>query len=59
MQTCPNCGCRVYKLGCVNCDEAHFIEEQELLTEQYGKDDPQQEKEEKERNPFTRVGPHS
>jgi len=22
METCPDCGSRVYKLGCVNCNEA-------------------------------------
>jgi hypothetical protein len=33
MQTYPDCGCRVYKLGCVNCEEAACIEEQEMLTE--------------------------
>ena len=33
MKTCPDCGCRVYKLGCVNCDEAAYVEEQEMLTD--------------------------
>lgn len=28
MKTCPDCGERVYKLGCVNCDEAAYIEQQ-------------------------------
>jgi hypothetical protein len=28
-KTCPNCGCRVYRLGCVNCDEAAYIAQQE------------------------------
>jgi hypothetical protein len=32
MKTCPNCGCRVYKLGCVNCDEEAYIAEQEAMT---------------------------
>lgn len=27
-KTCENCGCRVYKLGCVNCDEVRYIAEQ-------------------------------
>jgi hypothetical protein len=40
MKTCPNCGERVYNLGCVNCDEAAYIEEQQQLTEQHGADDP-------------------
>lgn len=31
MKTCPNCGERVYRLGCVNCDEAAYIEQQEML----------------------------
>ena len=31
--TCENCGCRVYKLGCVNCDEENYIEEQIMNTE--------------------------
>ena len=29
MDVCDNCGCRVYALGCVNCDEASYIEAQE------------------------------
>jgi hypothetical protein len=33
MKTCPDCGERVYNLGCVNCNEAAYIEEQERLTE--------------------------
>lgn len=28
MVTCPDCGCRVYKLGCVNCNEAAYIQAQ-------------------------------
>ena len=40
MRTCPDCGCRVYSLGCVNCDEDAYIEEQIQLTERYGEDDP-------------------
>lgn len=31
MKTCPDCGERVYKLGCVNCNEAAYIAEQEAL----------------------------
>ncbi len=31
MKTCPDCGERVYNLGCVNCNEAAYIEEQERL----------------------------
>lgn len=27
-KTCENCGCRVYNLGCVNCDEENYIQEQ-------------------------------
>jgi hypothetical protein len=45
MKTCLECGCRVYALGCVNCNEVAYIEEQIQLTEQYG-DDPQQEQKE-------------
>ena len=30
---CPDCGERVYNLGCTNCNEASYIEEQEMLTE--------------------------
>lgn len=33
MKTCENCGSRVYNLGCVNCDEEAYIEEQECLTD--------------------------
>lgn len=25
---CENCGCAVYKLGCVNCEELEYINEQ-------------------------------
>ena len=39
MRTCPDCGERVYSLGCVNCNEAAYIEEQEQLTERYGEYD--------------------
>lgn len=28
MKTCPDCGERVYNLGCVNCNEAAYIQEQ-------------------------------
>lgn len=28
METCPDCGCKVYGLGCVNCNEIAYIEEQ-------------------------------
>lgn len=28
-KACPDCGCRVYALGCVNCNEAAYIEAQE------------------------------
>lgn len=28
MRTCPDCGGRVYNLGCVNCNEEDYIEEQ-------------------------------
>ena len=33
MTTCPDCGERVYSLGCTNCNEAAYIEEQEMLTD--------------------------
>lgn len=38
MTTCENCGCRVYKLGCVNCNEIAYIEEQDVLTDLYASD---------------------
>lgn len=28
MKTCEDCGCRVYSNGCVNCNEAHYIDDQ-------------------------------
>lgn len=34
MKTCENCGSRVYALGCVNCDEVNYIEEQEWRTDE-------------------------
>lgn len=33
MQTCPDCGCRVYSLGCVNCNEDAYIQQQEATFE--------------------------
>lgn len=33
MRTCPDCGERVYNLGCVNCNEDAYIEEQIRLTD--------------------------
>ena len=33
MKTCPDCGCRVYNLGCVNCNEEAYIEEQSVIDE--------------------------
>ena len=44
METCPDCGCRIYKFGCVNCNEPAYIAEQVALTEQYGNDDPPRSK---------------
>ena len=32
MNSCENCGCRVYHGDCVNCDEEAFIDEQRELT---------------------------
>lgn len=32
MKTCENCGCAVYNLGCINCDEMAYIEEQDAMT---------------------------
>jgi hypothetical protein len=29
MKTCENCGCLVYELGCVNCNEVAYIEAQD------------------------------
>ncbi len=34
MKTCEDCGCRVYSMGCVNCNEEDYIGEQEWLTDQ-------------------------
>lgn len=33
MKTCPDCGERVYSLGCTNCNEQVYIDEQVMLTE--------------------------
>lgn len=32
MKNCENCGSAVYALGCVNCEEQNYIQEQEELT---------------------------
>lgn len=34
MKTCPDCGERVYSLGCTNCNEAAYMEEAEQREEQ-------------------------
>lgn len=31
-KTCENCGEPVYSLGCVNCNEIEYIEEQDYMT---------------------------
>ena len=28
MKTCENCGSKMFNLGCINCNEADYIEEQ-------------------------------
>ena len=50
MKTCENCGSRVYGLGCVNCDEINYIEEQEMLTDQMIRD---QEREDRQMQPLS------
>lgn len=30
MKTCPDCGCRVHEYGCINCNEADYIDMQNL-----------------------------
>ena len=37
MKTCPDCGCRIYEYGCVNCNEADYIEAQSFLNEACGR----------------------
>tara|TARA_R110000796_G_scaffold249652_1_gene377692 strand:- start:7228 stop:7470 length:243 start_codon:yes stop_codon:yes gene_type:complete len=32
-KTCENCGSRIFNLGCVNCNEIHYINEQEMYTQ--------------------------
>jgi hypothetical protein len=29
-KTCPDCGCRIYEYGCVNCNEEEYISMQEF-----------------------------
>lgn len=29
MTTCPDCGCRVYEYGCINCNEQDYIDMQD------------------------------
>ncbi len=31
MKTCEDCGCKVYNIGCVNCNEENYISEQSRL----------------------------
>lgn len=38
MKTCPDCGSRVYNLGCVNCNEDDYIEEQIQIDSRKGYD---------------------
>lgn len=33
VKSCQDCGARVYRLGCVNCNEDAYVKEQEMLTE--------------------------
>jgi hypothetical protein len=40
MRTCENCGERVYSLGCVNCDEPAYIEQQDEGSEETIRDCP-------------------
>ena len=28
-KTCEDCGCRIYKYGCVNCNEQDYIDMQD------------------------------
>ena len=35
MKTCPDCGERVYNVGCVNCNEAAYIQEQREMDADY------------------------
>lgn len=30
-KVCEDCGCTIYNLGCVNCNEIEYIEEQAYL----------------------------
>lgn len=42
MKTCENCGCRVDSLGCVNCNEMDYIDQQawfDMLAEAERKSD--------------------
>ncbi len=37
-KTCPDCGCRIFEYGCVNCNEQDYIDMQkyqDLKTEIY------------------------
>lgn len=45
MKTCRDCGERVYNLGCTNCNEMAYIDEQERLNNLYGSDDPKRKPE--------------
>ena len=33
-KTCPDCGCRVYEYGCVNCNEQDYTDMEEYENEQ-------------------------
>lgn len=33
MTYCENCGCKVFSLGCVNCDEENYIAQQVIENE--------------------------
>jgi len=34
-KTCEDCGCRIYNLGCVNCNEIDYIQEQDYNNRYY------------------------
>jgi hypothetical protein len=48
-KSCPDCGERVYRLGCVNCNEEAYIAEQQALDTEAQADKEARERYESER----------
>lgn len=49
-KTCPDCGCRIFEYGCVNCNEMDYISMQDDGESSLSKEMKKYEREKKESN---------